>query len=107
MSTQAFAWRHISLPCTSRSRPLAVRVKQRRGGPSGDSARLLLSLPYATVVIAGDAVASHEHLEQGRVLRGAADIEQARVSIMEVFEIADVIVPGHDNIVLNPARRRA
>lgn len=67
---------------------------------------LLLSLPHATVVVAGDAVATAEHLQQGRVLRGAADIEQAQESLMEVVEIADLIVPGHDNIVLNPARRR-
>ncbi len=67
---------------------------------------LLLSDTNATTLIAGDAVATAEHLEQGRVLRGAYDIEQAQQSFMEVVEIADVIVPGHDNIVLNPTRRR-
>ncbi len=66
---------------------------------------LLLSHPSATTVIAGDAVATVEHLEQGRVLRGAYDANQAQQSLAEVIEIADVIVPGHDNVILNPVRR--
>lgn len=67
---------------------------------------LLLSHPNATTLIAGDAVATAEHLEQGRVLRGAYDVNQAQESFMEAVEIADVIVPGHDNLLLNPTRRR-
>jgi len=58
-----------------------------------------------TTIIAGDSVPSIEHLENGRVLRGAFDIELAQESLREVFEIADQIVPGHDNVVLNPTRR--
>lgn len=67
---------------------------------------LLLSLPMHTVLIAGDAVATAEHLEQGRVLRGAADIEQAQESFREAIEIADILIPGHDNVLQNPGRRR-
>lgn len=67
---------------------------------------LLLAHPTSTTVVAGDAVATSEHLERGQVLRGAFDIEAAQESLVEVLEIADIIVPGHDNIVLNPARRR-
>ena len=70
------------------------------------SCGLLLAHPTSTTVIAGDAVASTEHLEAGQVLRGAFDIEAAQESLVEVLEIADVIVPGHDNVILNPARRR-
>jgi glyoxylase-like metal-dependent hydrolase (beta-lactamase superfamily II) len=69
-------------------------------------AGLLLSHPNSTTLIAGDAVATAEHLEQGRVLRGAYDVNQAQESFMEAVEIADVIVPGHDNLLLNPTRRR-
>jgi len=50
-------------------------------------------------------VATMEHLEQGRVLRGCYDTEQARESLIEAIEIADVIIPGHDNIIVNPSRR--
>lgn len=67
---------------------------------------LLLAHPTTTTVIAGDAVATSEHLERGQVLRGAFDIEAAQESLLEVVEIADFIVPGHDNIILNPTRRR-
>jgi glyoxylase-like metal-dependent hydrolase (beta-lactamase superfamily II) len=67
---------------------------------------LLLSLPGVTVLIAGDAVATEEHLEQGRVLRGTHDVVMAQQSLTEVVEIADLIIPGHDNLVQNPTRRR-
>ncbi len=66
---------------------------------------LVLSEMNTTTVIAGDAIATVEHLRTGRVLRGAFDVEQAQESLREVVEIADMIVPGHDNIVANPLRR--
>ncbi|MEX0744318.1 MAG: MBL fold metallo-hydrolase [Phycisphaeraceae bacterium] len=67
---------------------------------------LLLVQPRSTVLIAGDAVPTVEHLEQGRIIRSAYDAKQAQASLLEAIEIADVIVPGHDNIVLNPTRQR-
>jgi glyoxylase-like metal-dependent hydrolase (beta-lactamase superfamily II) len=63
---------------------------------------LLLSEAALTVLVAGDAVATVEHLEQGRVLHGTGDVERARESLSEAIEIADVVIPGHDNIVINP-----
>jgi len=66
---------------------------------------LLLSLAGATVLIAGDAVATSEHLERAMVLEGAFDIEQAKASLVEAIEIADWIVCGHDNVVANVTRR--
>lgn len=65
---------------------------------------LLLLGPRSTILLAGDAVATHEHLEQGRILKGARDTAQARESLRESIEIADVIIPGHDNVILNPVR---
>ena len=65
---------------------------------------LLISEPRRTVLVAGDAAATREHVEHGRVLRGAEDAKQARESLAEVIEIADVLFPGHDNIMLNPTR---
>ena len=75
-------------------------------GYTPGSCGLLLSEASRTVLVAGDAVATVEHLERGQVLRNAFDIEQARESLAEAIEIADVIIPGHDNVVLNPTRRR-
>lgn len=66
---------------------------------------LLLALPGVTGLIASDAVATAEHLLQGQVLRGAYDIHQAAESFREAIEIADWIIPGHDNLVPNPTRR--
>ena len=62
---------------------------------------LLLPEPKRTVLLAGDAVPTVEHLQQKRVLRGAYDVEAAQDSLVEALEIADVIVPGHDNVVVN------
>ena len=67
---------------------------------------LLQPEPTRTILIAGDAVPTVEHLHRGRVLRGAFDAEVAMESFKEAIEIADVIVPGHDNVQLNPVSRR-
>jgi glyoxylase-like metal-dependent hydrolase (beta-lactamase superfamily II) len=66
---------------------------------------LLLSLTSDTLVIASDAVATAEHLERGQILPGAFDVEQAMESFKEVVEIADWIIPGHDNLTPNLTRR--
>jgi glyoxylase-like metal-dependent hydrolase (beta-lactamase superfamily II) len=66
---------------------------------------LLLPLPGATVVICGDAVPTVEHLHQGKVLPGCTNVEQAQESFAEVIQIADILIPGRDNISVNPIRR--
>ena len=66
---------------------------------------LLLSLPRATVLICGDAIATHEHLMQGKVLPTCHDIELAQESFAEAIEIADLLILGRDNISLNPLRQ--
>ncbi len=66
---------------------------------------LLLPLPTATVLVAGDAVVTDEHLQQGQVLVGAYDVNQARESFREAVEIADWLILGHDNMVPNPTRQ--
>ena len=65
---------------------------------------VLLPLPRHTVLVCGDAVATSEHLSEGKVLPGCDDIETAMASFREAIEIADVLVPGRDNIVFNPLR---
>ncbi len=60
----------------------------------------------ATVLVAGDAVPTVEHLERGMVLSSAADVAKARESFGEAVEIADIIVPGRDNMVVNPVKGR-
>lgn len=58
-----------------------------------------------TTLVCGDAVATVEHLERGMVLHGAMDVKLAQESFKEAVEIADVLVLGRDNWVLNPVRR--
>jgi hypothetical protein len=53
-------------------------------------------------LIAGDAVPTQDHFLAGQVLPDAHDIAAAQESMREVYEIADLIVPGHDNLFLNP-----
>ncbi|MHC4833895.1 MAG: MBL fold metallo-hydrolase [Planctomycetota bacterium] len=74
-------------------------------GDTPGTCGLLLALPGQTVLVCGDAVATVEHLERGMVLPGANDLKQAQASFMEAVEIADLLVPGRDNLVLNPMRR--
>src|SRR5687768_1504551 len=63
---------------------------------------LLVSAPTSTILIAGDAVPTQEHFLAGQVLPDAYDIRAAQEAMREVYEIADQIVPGHDNIFTNP-----
>lgn len=74
-------------------------------GVSPGCCGVLLSLPRFTLLIAGDAVPSVEHIEQGKVPTTAADLEQARESFVEAVEVADLIIPGRDNLVVNPTKR--
>jgi glyoxylase-like metal-dependent hydrolase (beta-lactamase superfamily II) len=66
---------------------------------------LLIAGARHTTLICGDAVPTIEHLEQGKVLPNAASVERARESFTEAIEIADLLVPGRDNLVVNPTRR--
>jgi glyoxylase-like metal-dependent hydrolase (beta-lactamase superfamily II) len=55
-------------------------------------------LATATVVVAGDAVVSRDHYEHGQVLEQSFDLAQARSSLAELAEVADQLIPGHDNL---------
>jgi glyoxylase-like metal-dependent hydrolase (beta-lactamase superfamily II) len=63
---------------------------------------LLISMPISTVMVASDAVPTQDHFLAGQVLPESWDIKAAQESLREVYEIADLIVPGHDNIFQNP-----
>lgn len=74
-------------------------------GATPGLAGLLLPGPGATTLVAGDAVATVEHLAAGQVLSPCHDLAAARESFAEAVEIADWIVCGRDNLVPNPSRR--
>lgn len=66
---------------------------------------LLVAHSRHTALICGDAVPTVEHLEAGKVLPDCADVDKARASFAEAIEIADLLVLGRDNIVVNPTKR--
>jgi glyoxylase-like metal-dependent hydrolase (beta-lactamase superfamily II) len=63
---------------------------------------LLLTDTASTTLIAGDAVPTRDHLLAGRVLSRSWDKDRALESLREVYEIADTVVPGHDNWFPSP-----
>ncbi len=71
-------------------------------GYTAGTCGLLVSGTIQTILIAGDAVATQDHLLAGQVLPGCFNLEQAKESLREVYEIADIVVPGHDNIFPSP-----
>lgn len=73
-------------------------------GPSAGSAGLLLAGPRLTVVIAADAAVTADHVLAGRVWSGCADTAAAMASLVDLLEIADLIVCGHDDTILSPTR---
>lgn len=66
---------------------------------------LLLPLARFTVLVCGDAVPTVEHLEQGKVPQWAGDVEAAKESFMEAVDVADLLIPGRDNLTINPTKR--
>ncbi len=72
------------------------------GGYTPGTCGLLVAESATTTLIAGDAVPTRDHLLAGQVLADAFDKDQALESLREVYEIADAIVPGHDNWFANP-----
>jgi glyoxylase-like metal-dependent hydrolase (beta-lactamase superfamily II) len=63
---------------------------------------LLVTTALTSTLIAGDAVPTLDHFLAGQVLPESYDIKAAQESMAEVYEIADLIVPGHDNLFVNP-----
>jgi glyoxylase-like metal-dependent hydrolase (beta-lactamase superfamily II) len=71
-------------------------------GYSPGQCGLLVSEPTRTTLIAGDAVPTAGHFLAGQVFQEAWDLAKAKESLLEVYEIADVVIPGHDNLFLAP-----
>lgn len=66
---------------------------------------LIVADPRHTTLVSGDAIPTVEHLERGQVARWAANAAQAQESFKEAIEIADLLVLGRDNMVVNPVKR--
>jgi glyoxylase-like metal-dependent hydrolase (beta-lactamase superfamily II) len=73
-------------------------------GYTPGSCGVLLLTASKTILICGDTIATQEHLDKGTVLSNCACAEDAMESFKECIEIADIFVPGRDNILANPIR---
>jgi glyoxylase-like metal-dependent hydrolase (beta-lactamase superfamily II) len=67
-------------------------------GPTPGNSGLLVT-GARTIAIAGDAVITRDYFEQRRVWDRSTDPEKAKESFIEIVDISDAIVPGHDNIL--------
>jgi len=63
---------------------------------------LLIGSAVTSTLLTGPAVATLDHFLAGQVLPESSDVARAKESLAEVYEIADVVVPGYDNQFLNP-----
>jgi glyoxylase-like metal-dependent hydrolase (beta-lactamase superfamily II) len=64
---------------------------------------LIVSETTLTTIVSGDAVPTAGHFAAGQVFPDCWDLQKAKESLQELYEIADVIIPGHDNLFV--ARR--
>ncbi len=69
-------------------------------GPSPGSAGLLLTPPTQTILIAGDAAVTAEHVRRGQVWQGCHNTDDAIETLTDLLEIAEVIICGHDNLLI-------
>lgn len=73
-------------------------------GQSPGLTGLLLPEAARTVLVCGDAAPTVEHIQRGQVLPSAVDVTAAKESLGEAVEIADLLVPGRDNLCPSPLR---
>ncbi len=59
---------------------------------------LLLAMPSATVLLTGPAAVSRQHLIDGMIAPDCIEKDAAMESLSEVLDIADIIIPGYDNV---------
>ena len=67
-------------------------------GHTAGHASLLVYTAAQSTIIAGDAILTRDHFERGDLGEAPWDLEKAKTSFRDIVEIADVIIPGHDNI---------
>ena len=67
-------------------------------GHSPGHTSLMVNTAVQTTILAGDAVLTRDHLEHGDLGPTVFDRDQAGESFRELLEVADFLVPGHDNI---------
>ncbi len=67
-------------------------------GPTPGHTSVLVAAPLETWIVAGDLVLTRDHFERGNLGEAPWDLEKAKDAFQEVAEIADLVIPGHDNV---------
>jgi glyoxylase-like metal-dependent hydrolase (beta-lactamase superfamily II) len=67
-------------------------------GHTPGHASVLAYTALESILIAGDVVLTRDHFESSDLGEMPWDLEKAKVSFQDVMEIADQVVPGHDNV---------
>ena len=70
-------------------------------GTTPGHASLLVLLPQRTLAVAGDAIINKEYHQRGQAFEQHSNADAARAAIAELVEIADIIIPGHGDWILN------
>jgi glyoxylase-like metal-dependent hydrolase (beta-lactamase superfamily II) len=68
-------------------------------GHSPGHTSLMVNAPTETTFLAGDAVLTRDHLAHGDLGPTLYDRDRAEESFREILETADLVVPGHDNLL--------
>ena len=75
-------------------------------GITPGSCGILISDPEMTTLICGDALPTSEHIANSMVMPMCHNLEGAKASFNEALSIADMLIPGRDNLMPNPADTR-
>jgi len=75
-------------------------------GVTPGSCGLLVSETELTTLICGDALPTCEHIAHSMVMPMCHNLEGAKASFNEALSIADMLIPGRDNIMANPTETR-
>jgi glyoxylase-like metal-dependent hydrolase (beta-lactamase superfamily II) len=54
-----------------------------------------------SIFVAGDAIATKDFWDEGRIYFKALDVEIAKQSMKEIASFSNIVVPGHDNYFIN------
>jgi glyoxylase-like metal-dependent hydrolase (beta-lactamase superfamily II) len=70
-------------------------------GHTPGTAGLRFDYKGLSVFVAGDAIATKDFWDEGRIYFKALDVEVAKQSYKKIGSISNIIVPGHDNYFVN------
>jgi glyoxylase-like metal-dependent hydrolase (beta-lactamase superfamily II) len=70
-------------------------------GVTPGACSLLVLQETRTIAVAGDAIINKDYYEHSQTFEQHSDLAAAKRSFLELLEIADFIIPGHGDMILN------